>query len=164
MYGTIACKGDSTETRPHRRSKIVQSPDKLEVVKEDLLKKVADLYINKKNIDKNVKNVHIKSKSKGDIKIEEWLTDNGLNVFKVKEESDRTVYVLDTCPWNSNHTDKSASITQFNNGAISAKCHHDSCSHENWSSLKKLYEPKLSKNKSEYSDNNKGESKKVMQT
>lgn len=81
MYGTIACKGDSTETRPHRRSKIVQSPDKLEVVKEDLLKKVADLYINKKNIDKNVKNVHIKSKSKGDIKIEEWLTDNGLDVF-----------------------------------------------------------------------------------
>lgn len=160
MYGTISCKGDSTETRPHRRSKIVQSPDKLEVVKEDLLKKVADLYINKKNIDKNVKNVHIKSKSKGDIKIEEWLTDNGLDVFKVKEESDRTVYVLDTCPWNSNHTDKSASITQFNNGAISAKCHHDSCSHENWSSLKKLYEPKLSKNKSEYSDNNKGESKK----
>lgn len=50
--------------------------------------------------------------------------------------------------------------SQFNNGAISAKCHHDSCSHENWSSLKKLYEPKVPKNKSEYSEKSEEEPKK----
>ena len=160
MYGTIACKGDSTENRPHRRSRILQAPNEFNVVDEALLKKVAELYINKNTTSKKVNNVHNKSVVKGSINIEEWLREKGLDVSKVKEEVDRTVYVLETCPWNSNHTDKSASITQFNNGAISAKCHHDSCSHENWSSLKKLYEPKASKNKSEYSEKEGGEPKK----
>ena len=152
MYGTIACKGDSTESRPHRRSRIVQAPNEFNVVDESLLKKVAELYTNKNTTSKKVSTVHNKSVVKGSINIEEWLREKGLDVSKVKEEVDRTVYVLEKCPWNSNHTDKSASITQFNTGAISAKCHHDSCSHENWSSLKKLYEPKASKNKSEYSE------------
>ncbi|GAA0819238.1 hypothetical protein [Clostridium tertium] len=160
MYGTMACKGDSTESRPHRRSRIVQAPDKLEVVNEVLLKKVADLHIKKNDNDKKVKKVYSKSIVKGSINMEEWLRDNGLNISKVKEEVDRTVYVLETCPWNSNHIDKSASITQFHNGAISAKCHHDSCSHENWRTLKELYEPKASKNKSEYSEKGEEEAKK----
>lgn len=152
MYGTIACKGDSTESRPHRRSRILQVPNEFNVVDESLLKKVAELYTNKNTTSKKVNTVHNKSVVKGSINIEEWLGEKGLDVSKVKEEVDRSVYVLETCPWNSNHTDKSASITQFNNGAISAKCHHDSCSHENWRTLKELYEPKASKNKSEYSE------------
>ena len=160
MYGTIACKGDSTESRPHRRSRILQAPNEFNVVDEALLKKVAELYTNKNTTSKKVNTLHNKSVVKGSINIEEWLREKGLDVSKVKEEVDRTVYVLETCPWNSNHTDESASITQFNNGAISAKCHHDSCSHENWSSLKKLYEPKASKNKSEYSEKEGGEPKK----
>lgn len=160
MYGTIACKGDSTESRPHRRSRIVQAPNEFNVVDESLLKKVAELYTNKNTTSKKVSTVHNKSVVKGSINIEEWLREKGLDVSKVKEEVDRTVYVLEKCPWNSNHTDKSASITQFNTGAISAKCHHDSCSHENWSSLKSLYEPKAWKNKSEYSEKEYEEPKK----
>lgn len=160
MYGTIACKGDSTETRPHRRSRIVQAPDKLEVVNEVLLKKVADPYIQKNNNVSKVKNVNGKAVKKESIKMDEWLSSHGIEITKIKEEVDRTVYVLETCPWNSSHTDKSASITQFHNGAISAKCHHDSCSHENWSSLKKLYEPKASTVKSENSKNSEEEVKK----
>ena len=160
MYGTIACKGDSTESRPHRRSRILQAPNEFNVVDESLLKKVSELYTNKNTTSKKVSTVHNKSVVKGSINIEEWLREKGLDVSKVKEEVDRTVYVLEKCPWNSNHTDKSASITQFNTGAISAKCHHDSCSHENWSSLKSLYEPKASKNKSEYSEKEYEEPKK----
>lgn len=160
MYGTIACKGDSTESRPHRRSRILQAPNEFNVVDEALLKKVAELYTNKNTTSKKVNTVHNKSVVKGSINIEEWLREKGLDVSKVKEEVDRSVYVLEICPWNSNHTDKSASITQFNNGAISAKCHHDSCSHENWRTLKELYEPKASKNKSEYSEKSGEEAKK----
>ncbi|MEG2289408.1 MAG: hypothetical protein RSA29_03515 [Clostridium sp.] len=153
VYGTKACKGDSTETRPHRRSKIIQAPDKLEVVNEVLLKKVADSYTQKNNNVKKANNENSKSVKKGTVKMDKWLSSNGLGIFKVKEDDDRTVYVLETCPWNSSHTDKSASITQFHNGAITAKCHHDSCSHENWSTLKKRYEPKASEEKLENSDN-----------
>lgn len=106
LYGTMACKGDSTETRPHRRSRIVQAPDKLEVVNEVLLKKIADLYIQKNNNVNKVKNVSSKPVKNGSIKMDEWLSGNGIDVFKLKDEGDRTIYVLETCPWNSSHTDK----------------------------------------------------------
>jgi hypothetical protein len=33
LYGTWACKGDSTATRPHRMARIIDAPAKLEVVK-----------------------------------------------------------------------------------------------------------------------------------
>ena len=32
LYGTMACKGDSTEDRPHRRSKILSAPEELVIV------------------------------------------------------------------------------------------------------------------------------------
>ena len=105
MYGTIACKGDSTESRPHRRSRILQAPNEFNVVDEALLKKVAELYTNKNTTSKKVNTVHNKSVVKGSINIEEWLREKGLDVSKVKEEVDRSVYVLEICPWNSNHTD-----------------------------------------------------------
>ena len=47
MYGTIACKGDILESRPHRRSRILQAPNEFNVVDEALLKKVAELYTNR---------------------------------------------------------------------------------------------------------------------
>lgn len=153
MYGTMACKGDNTMDRPHRRSRIVQAPKTLEVVNEVLLKKVADLYNQKNNTTKRVNKVHSKSSMKGSINMEEWLKEKGVEVSKVKEEADRTIYVLKDCPWNSSHDDNSASITQFSNGAISAKCHHDSCSHQDWSTLRSIYEPKAQSKSAENSVN-----------
>ena len=42
LYGTWACKGDSTEDRPHRISKILSQPKELEIVPHDLLVNLAD--------------------------------------------------------------------------------------------------------------------------
>lgn len=39
LYGTIACKGDNMENRPHRRSRIIESPDVYEIVDESLISK-----------------------------------------------------------------------------------------------------------------------------
>ena len=39
------------------------------------------------------------------------------------------------------HTDKSAYVIQYNNGNIVAGCHHNSCSENNWSTLRSKYEP-----------------------
>ena len=49
LYGTIACKGDSIEGRPHRRSRIVDVPEKFEVVEEVLINKIAELMPKKGN-------------------------------------------------------------------------------------------------------------------
>lgn len=43
VYGTVACKGDSTEDRPHRLSKIISLPDSFETVTEGKLKSLASM-------------------------------------------------------------------------------------------------------------------------
>lgn len=146
LYGTIACKGDSIEGRPHRRSRIVDVPEKFEVVEEVLINKIAELMPKKGNKTKAKKKSNT-SKIQSKIDVKEWLDTYGIDIDRIKDESDRTCYVLKRCPWNEKHTDKSASITQFHEGGISAKCHHDSCSHESWKTLRERYEGKKSRNK-----------------
>src|SRR5262249_55890970 len=41
LYGTLSCKGDSTEDRPHRRSQILSVPDPIIPVSDRLLQKLA---------------------------------------------------------------------------------------------------------------------------
>src|SRR5206468_16321 len=54
-------------------------------------------------------------------------------------KKDGRLWVFHTCPWNADHTDRSAFIIQMGNGAIKAGCHHQSCQDQGWSSLKRLY-------------------------
>jgi P4 family phage/plasmid primase-like protien len=53
------------------------------------------------------------------------------------------MYVLEKCPWDSSHTDKSAWAVQFPSGAIAAGCHHNGCSGKGWRELRLQYEPEL---------------------
>src|SRR6185503_11135173 len=42
LYGTLACKGDSTLDRPHRRSALVKLPEQLKSVPIELLRALAE--------------------------------------------------------------------------------------------------------------------------
>ncbi|WP_238881775.1 hypothetical protein [Clostridium sp. YIM B02551] len=152
LYGTMACKGDNTEKRPHRRSRIIEVPEEFNVVEECLINKIIELSPKKEVQAKTLKK---KTTIANNFDAKEWLDKYEIKISHTKEEQDRVCHVLDVCPWNSNHTDKSASITQFHNGGISAKCHHDSCSEENWDTLRELYEPKASRKKTQADDDSK---------
>jgi hypothetical protein len=149
LYGTIACKGDNTEERPHRRSRIIEAPEEFNVVDERLINQIVELSPKK---EVKAKKQSKKTNTISSFDAKEWLEKHEIEVSHTKEDDDKVCHVLEVCPWNSNHTDKSASVTQFHNGGISAKCHHDSCSQENWGTLREMYEPKASRNKTEYSD------------
>ena len=41
LYGTLTCKGDATNERPHRRSRLVEVPHELTVVPRELLAALA---------------------------------------------------------------------------------------------------------------------------
>ncbi|WP_160669678.1 hypothetical protein [Clostridium sp. C8-1-8] len=157
LYGTIACKGDNDERRPHRRSSIIDTPEEFNVVEESFIKKIIGHSTEE---EKKVSKVENKTSINSNFDAKEWLERNGIGISHTKAEKDRVCYVLERCPWNSSHDDKSASVTQFNNGGISAKCHHDSCSNENWGTLRKLYEPEYKEKKTENYDNNTKEERK----
>lgn len=135
LYGTKACKGDNTPDRPHRVSKILKAPEEIELVTVKQLK-----AISKKKpkvaaaISKKTKSTKLKA-----IDVEAFIDKYGLDLaFQSSFGKDGTKYILNTCPWNSDHTNRSAYILQFGSGAVSAGCHHNSCSEENWKSLRAL--------------------------
>lgn len=156
FYGTKACKGDDTKERPHRMSKILEAPEERNLVSKDQLQTVANLMPVEE----------ISSKGEGKLNIEDWMAKYDLEVYKEKTMNYGVVYELKVCPWNSDHTDASAFIIQFKSGAISAGCHHNSCSEENWFSLKKLLGDNTgaeSSKKSKYDGEKKNQADKLIE-
>lgn len=144
LYGTIACKGDNIPTRPHRQARIISIRGEGEIVTISQITKIVSKLQDKHNINtevtaeitnKKLKNVNKKKD------VAEWLEKYEIQVSHRKEEADKIIYVLKQCPWNEEHTDKSAYVIQYNNGNIVAGCHHNSCSENNWSTLRSKYEP-----------------------
>jgi hypothetical protein len=142
LYGTIACKGDNTQERPHRRSRIISVPDEIIETPINLIEGL----VLKERCEK--KEMQIKNKYKTDHKenkkenevffLEKWLDKHKIMVAKKKETEGGMCYVLEECPWNQEHSrDKGAYVIQFDNGAIVAGCHHDCCKKNgvNWKSL-----------------------------
>ncbi|SDL15220.1 hypothetical protein [Halarsenatibacter silvermanii] len=129
LYGTLNPKGDSTEERPHRRSGLIEAPEKPGVLSREELEGIAEILPDGGGKPKN-------RRSGGGFEIEEWIDEHGLEVAKSAPWNGGEKFVLSECPWDSSHTDNSAYIVRFESGAIAAGCHHDSCSEEDWESLK----------------------------
>lgn len=135
LYGTTACKGDNTPDRPHRDSKILKVPEEVKPVTVKQLKAISK---KKPIVDAATSKKSNATKSKV-IDVEAFIDKHGLDLaFQSTFGKGGTKYILNVCPWNSDHTNRSAYILQFENGAVSAGCHHNSCSEENWKSLRAL--------------------------
>ncbi|MGZ4926350.1 MAG: DNA primase family protein, partial [Halobacteriota archaeon] len=132
LYGTIARKGEHSKERPHRPSRLLAVPATLETVSVDLIKSVA--HADSEGSLRKGTGAH-------SFNLGAWLDEHGIAVHKVKDEAEGTRYVLESCPFNHEHTDTAAYVIQFHNGAIAAKCHHDGCDGKNWSELRSKYEP-----------------------
>lgn len=154
VYGTVACKGDDTEERPHRMAKIISCPEEIEIVKEEQLRNIASMSpLEEKQAagTKKVKKFDLKS----------WMEEHEIKVQSEKSIDNGTIYVLEECPWREEHTNNSAYIVQYDKGAIAAGCHHNSCIDENWHTLRDKVEPDWKK-KSKSSNKEEGESKETQ--
>ncbi len=147
LYGTVSCKGDSTEERPHRRSKILYAPKKRVPVAIELLQQIAAQCVEKgnkkKTVNRNEKREPARSisGSKMEFDLRLWLESHEIPVAREKQVENGMCYVLESCPWNQEHSkDNGAYVIQFDDGGIAAGCHHDSCKEENWETLWRMLE------------------------
>lgn len=140
LYGTVACKGDNTEERPHRRSRIIKAPDVIEQVRleqlQELIEKIAPDSKQKQGSVQGKKNIW------KHIPVKEYLEEHGLEIAREKPYMGGTCYVLRRCPFNPDHTDTGAYVIEFPNRKISAGCHHDACADKGWKDMLKLYPDK----------------------
>lgn len=136
LHGTLAQKGTSTRSRPHRMSRILSAPEPIEVTSEDILKKLAAELPDEPDPGE---------KRRGSYQPEEFdllgfMRDHGMTYEE--DSNDRAkIYKLHECPFDHNHRDGDAKVFQYSNGAIAFKCHHNSCRDRRWQDVRMLFDP-----------------------
>jgi hypothetical protein len=139
LCGTTNRKGDGTPDRPHRTARLLTVPDPRVKVPRDCLEGLAAMLPQEPKRDP-VRNGHMFTESGFDLA--RWITDHGLDVaFDGPWNGGGHRWILETCPWNEDHTNRSAYILRLPNGAISAGCHHNGCQGKGWRDLRGMYEP-----------------------
>ncbi|MDX8551714.1 hypothetical protein KHC33_10855 [Methanospirillum sp. J.3.6.1-F.2.7.3] len=135
LYGTMAKKGDSVLDRPYRRSRILSSPENVDIVGRELLIQLASL------LPSPPEPVRTPSRKQSDIlDLGIWLSSHGL-FYREKPYGNGRLFLFDQCPFSSAHADGAYAI-QFDNGAIFAGCHHNSCGggEQRWSELRERFD------------------------
>ena len=134
LYGSTAQKGSNSAERPHRMSYLVRSPEEIKPTDINYLKKLCDIAPKEEKPQK-YNNYHPR-----DFDLEEWLSKHGLR-YRKSSYADGMKYILDCCPFDSNHKGKDACIFQSRSGAIGFHCFHNSCADKTWRDVRLLFEP-----------------------
>ncbi|PJJ27766.1 AAA family ATPase [Lacrimispora celerecrescens] len=134
LYGTMARKGSNTKENPHRLSHLLSEGNPVPTDKIYLEKLTAMIP------DKQEKPQRYNNYNPKDFDLEEWLQRYNIQ-YKKAGYSDGTKFILDECPFDSNHKGKDACIFQSRSGGIGFHCFHNSCSDKTWQDVRKLFEP-----------------------
>ena len=143
LYGTLAQKGSSTKERPYRMSRIIGEAKEVSVTDKVYLEKLAAELPAEEKQKPSVYNNYKPS----EFDIEEWMNRYGLR-YKEAPYMGGTKYILDECPFDSNHKAPDSMITKSASGAIGFKCLHNHCQGYHWKDLRLKFEP----NAYEYND------------
>jgi len=143
LYGTRARKGEDTSDRPHRRAALISVPNDMVVVGQDLLERLASYAAPLKNA---LVAPGKKSRGKKEFDLAEWLNQYEPNlpckVISKNKAGHRYFYQLDPCPFCDGAHNDGAFLGQLDDGAVFAKCHHNSCGTGNrWMELRAMAEP-----------------------
>ena len=139
LYGTLARKGDSMPDRPHRRARIIESPEGLDSVPEDAIEELAsEAPLPDQPVSKPLRRGPPTSKR---FDIEEWLAQSGIEILKLPEAYQGGRKWIIRCPFNPEHSGTSCAIFESANGKPGFKCLHAGCAHNDWRALRRHIEP-----------------------
>ncbi len=133
LYSTVARKGHPTADRPHRRSRMIDVPEALEVVPVESLEALGT---------PPATGLDIRSCFRGNgqaFNIEEFIRRHTLEVDQAKPWEGGRRWVFRHSPLCDHH-DGAAFIVEHASGALTAGCHHASCSWT-WQDLRGRFEP-----------------------
>ena len=145
LYGTLAQKGANDEKRHYRMSKIIGNASVIKASDRKYLEKLCAI------IPEPEKPQKYNSYKPSEFDLDSWLDKYGIRYTK-KPCDDAIKYILDECPFDSNHKAPDSCIFKFSNGAIAFTCFHNSCSGHTWQDLRRKYEPDAYEKKREYEE------------
>lgn len=141
--GTLTRKGDATADRPHRIARLEHVPTEIEPVPIEKLRAVAERAAAAKvGAQRSPRAPRYADNVGPAIDLADWLSTHHLAVRRTKPSQDGgTIYELAVCPFDAAHDRGEAVAVQHASGALSFKCHHDSCREKTWRDLRAMLEP-----------------------
>lgn len=103
LYGTLVCKGENLEARPHRRSRLLFVPENRPAAAREMLESLAALAPEPR---------HSNERTLGSFDLERWIANHAgaLPILRTGPWNGGTKWVLKTCPFNPEHTDASSTL------------------------------------------------------
>ena len=135
LYGTVARKGANTEKWPHRLSKILKVPERIEEIAPEFLEELVRI------LPQEEKPQRYNSYNPGGFNLQDWIDQHGVAVKEKTSWAGGTKWILECCPFNPQHNHKDAAIIQTTDGKICFNCFHSSCADKKWREFRQFYEP-----------------------
>lgn len=145
VYGTMTRKGDNTPLNPHRLSKIIETPDRLQIVPVELLRKVGNVapvasapasepdWLNDlvaPEMHKPREATKEPANAKTPEFVEAMLAKKGLMWRPPFKHGDAIIWKLNECPNAKEHsTEPDGACVTLQNGLVGFRCHHAHCVH-----------------------------------
>jgi P4 family phage/plasmid primase-like protien len=137
--GTMNRKGDVASERPHRQSRLLDTPADQMTCPRDVLERIAALAA------PNEADAGAASNGGARFDVAAWITEHDVPADGPHEWNGTSgkgrKWIVRPCPFNATHDNGSAVIIEHANGAFSFRCHHDSCAANGWHALRDRLEP-----------------------
>lgn len=137
--GTMNCKGDSIPARPHRMAKILEVPESVEIVPTELLQRIAGE--SSKTPPAHIESVVTSYQESPGFDIDEWIAKYAPDAGQPQSYKGGRKWIFNICPFNPEHDNKSATLTETPDGAIGFRCLHDHCLGNDWRKFRVMREP-----------------------
>lgn len=135
LYGTVAKKGANKKDRPHRLSKVLRVPDKIEFVDTRYIEELVSVLPKAEEPQKYNRN------RPEEFDLQRWVDEHKVPVAAKRTWSGGVKYILEHCPFNPDHKNKDAALIQTSDGKICFNCFHASCADKHWKEFRLYYEP-----------------------
>ena len=148
LYGSLACKGDSTIERPHRIARILNAPDQVQIVSRAQLESLVSESGRFTEDDDKDKGSDAYSGDGQEFDLTQFIERNGFDVNGPHDwKGGGQIWEFNSSPMCEHH-DRAAFVGTQPSGAIVAGCHHDSCS---WG-WPELHPPNMSRSRTRMRD------------
>ena len=138
LPGTMNCKGDSIPERPHRMARILEEPQDIVSVSREQMQDIVSYQSEDSQTD--VPDDEWKHTMSA-FDLDSWIAQYCPELGSPQPWKGGRKWIFPVCPFNEAHTNKSAVLIQEPSGAVAFKCHHNSCSGNDWRALRELREP-----------------------
>jgi hypothetical protein len=128
VYGTLACKGDNTEERPHRMAQVLGVPTVWETVSRERLEQLASEAV---PVDSQAE-PPASASPELQAALQALANQHNITVTKTERYKDGLKYILSACLFNREHGGTSVAIIEYANRAKVYSCLHAECKGKRW--------------------------------